>query len=156
MGVHWEPTLLWLILLVALVLIEMFTMGLTTIWFAGGSLAAFLLSFTKAGAAAQLILFLIVSFVLLLLIRPLAKSRFNGARVRTNAESLIGETGLVMEPVDNVRAQGRVEVQGQEWAARTVRNGELLQTGDRVKVISISGVKLMVEKEPDPRQEAQN
>lgn len=146
MGFQLEPTIAWLIILVAMVLIEIFTLGLTTIWFAGGALAAFLLSFSKAGIPGQVILFLIVSFVLLLLIRPLAKKRFNGKRVRTNAESLIGETGVVIEPIDNLKTQGRVVVHGQEWAARTVKEGETLEKDALVKVVAISGVKLMVEK----------
>lgn len=149
MGFQLEPTIGWLIILIAMVLIEVFTLGLTTIWFAGGALAAFLISFTKVGIPGQAILFLIVSFVLLLLIRPLARTRFNGQRVRTNAESLIGQNGVVMEPIDNLKAQGRIIVHGQEWAARTVKEGEVLEKDTLVEVISISGVKLMVEKKAE-------
>lgn len=123
MGFQLEPPMAWIIILVIMVLIEVFTLGLTTIWFAGGALAAFVVSIAGGRVPAQVIVFLIVSLILLLLIRPLAKTRFNSKRVRTNAESLIGEIGVVTEPIDNLNAQGRIVVHGQEWAARTVQEG---------------------------------
>lgn len=146
MGFHLEPPIIWLILLVVFVVIEIVTMGLTTIWFAGGAVAAFLVSLANAGIYIQVIIFLIVSFVLLLLVRPITRKHFNVERVRTNAQTLIGETAVVMEPIDNLKAQGRVIVKGQEWAARNINEGELLEKDTCVRVISISGVKLMVEK----------
>lgn len=146
MGFRLEPTLIWLILLVAFVLIEVLTLGLTTIWFAGGSLVGLLVSLTGVGFLVQVILFLVVSFVLLLLVRPYAHRHFNKERVRTNAQTLIGETAIVIEPVDNLRAQGRVIVHGQEWAARNQKEGELLDKDTHVRVTDISGVKLIVEK----------
>lgn len=145
MGFQLESPMAWIIILVIMVLIEVFTMGLTTIWFAGGALAAFVVSIAGGGIPAQVIVFLIVSLILLLLIRPLAKTRFNSKRVRTNAESLIGEIGVVTEPIDNLNAQGRIVVHGQEWAARIVQEGVQADKGAHVKVLSISGVKLMVE-----------
>lgn len=153
MGFQLESSTVWLILLVAMVLIEIFTLGLTTIWFAGGAMAGFLASLLGAGIPVQVILFLAVSFVLLLLVRPLARNRFNGKRVRTNAESLIGETGIVIEPIDNLRARGRVVVNGQEWSARTVQEGETAKKDERVRVVSISGVKLMVERAENTQRE---
>ena len=146
MGFHLEPPLAWLIILVAMVLIEIFTLGLTTIWFAVGALAAFFASLAGAGLHVQIILFFAASFVMLLLVRPWAQKHFNRERVRTNAQTLIGETAVVIEPIDNLKAQGRVAVRGQEWAARNVNEGEPLEKDVQVKVRAISGVKLVVEK----------
>ncbi|MEI3340167.1 MAG: hypothetical protein V8R80_09710 [Eubacterium sp.] len=81
MGFQLEPPMAWIIILVIMVLIEVFTLGLTTIWFAGGALAAFVVSIAGGRVPAQVIVFLIVSLILLLLIRPLAKTRFNSKRV---------------------------------------------------------------------------
>ena len=72
-----SPSMVWLILLVIFILTEIATVGLLTIWFAGGSLAAFFVSLTQAGTGIQIVIFLIVSFVLVLLIRPLAQKKFN-------------------------------------------------------------------------------
>ena len=133
-----SPSMVWLILLVIFILTEIATVGLLTIWFAGGSLAAFFVSLTQAGTGIQIVIFLIVSFVLVLLIRPLA------GHIRTNAQTLIGEEAVVLEPINNLRSQGRVMIHGQEWAARSVDEKETFEKNAVVLVQSISGVKLMV------------
>ena len=112
-------TIYWLVLFVILLVIEIFTMGLTTIWFAGGALAAFLAGVLGFGLAVQIVVFLVVSVLLLVLTRPIAVKYFNKERQKTNAESLIGQHGLVLEEVDTLKSTGRVEVNGQEWSAKT-------------------------------------
>lgn len=141
-----EPPIVWLILLAAFIVIEILTLGLTTLWFAGGALAALLVSIANGNIFIQVVVFLLVSFVLLSMVRPLAQKRFNKDRIKTNAQTLIGMTAVVMEPIDNLRAQGRVTVKGQEWAARNVNEGEVLEKDCHVRVTAISGVKLIVEK----------
>ena len=136
-----SPSMVWLILLVIFILTEIATVGLLTIWFAGGSLAAFFVSLTQAGTGIQIVIFLIV---LVLLIRPLAQKKFNSGHIRTNAQTLIGEEAVVLEPINNLRSQGRVMIHGQEWAARSVDEKETFEKNAVVLVQSISGVKLMV------------
>ena len=79
-----------------------------------------------------------------LLIRPLAQKKFNSGHIRTNAQTLIGEEAVVLEPINNLRSQGRVMIHGQEWAARSVDEKETFEKNAVVLVQSISGVKLMV------------
>lgn len=141
-----EPPIVWLILLVAFIAVEILTLGLTTLWFAGGALAALLVSIANGNIFIQVVVFLLVSFVLLSMVRPLAQKHFNQDRIKTNAQTLIGMTAVVMEPIDNLKARGRVTVKGQEWAARNVNEGEVLEKDTHVRVTAISGVKLMVEK----------
>ena len=136
--------MIWLILLVAFILIEIATVGLLTIWFAGGALAAFCVSLAQGGVAVQVIVFLIVALVLVLLIRPLAQKKFNSGHIRTNAQTLIGEEAVVIEPIDNLLSTGRVMIRGQEWTARSVDEKQKFKKDDVVSVVSISGVKLMV------------
>ncbi len=136
--------MIWLILLVIFILVEIATVGLLTIWFAGGALAAFFVSLSQLGTAVQVIVFLIVSFVLVLLIRPLAQKKFNSGHIRTNAQTLIGEDAVVLEPIDNLQSKGRVMIRGQEWSARSVDDKEKFEKDEVVQVMSISGVKLMV------------
>ena len=135
--------MIWLVLLVAFILLEIATVGLLTIWFAG-ALAAFFVSVAQGGVAVQVIVFLIVSLVLVLLIRPLAQKKFNSEHIRTNAQTLIGEEAVVIEPIDNLLSTGRVMIRGQEWAARSVDEKQKFKKDDVVSVVSISGVKLMV------------
>ena len=141
-----EP-LYWLIAVAVLILIEILTMGLTTIWFAGGALAAFLMALLNAPSILQIIAFIIVSFVLLMFTRPLALKLFNQKRERTNADALIGKEARVLEEINNFKGTGRVDVAGQEWTARqTVQsnNEESIMPGEAVEITAISGVKLMV------------
>ena len=105
-------TVYWLILFVILLIIEILTMGLTTIWFAGGALVAFVSGVIGFGLPVQVVAFLIVSVILLVLTRPLAVKYFNKERQKTNAESLIGEQALVTEDIDTLQAAGHVEIRG--------------------------------------------
>lgn len=134
----------WLIVFVVLLIIEIFTMGLTTIWFAGGAIAAYITGLLGIGAAGQIIVFIAMSLVLLVFTRPLAIKYFNQNRQKTNADSLIGQQGVVMEEIDTLNAAGRVLVNGQEWSAKTDGpNGKIAK--DRVVMIDgIQGVKLIV------------
>lgn len=135
----------WLIILVILIVIELTTMGLTTIWFAGGSLIAFIAAVLHAGLPLQIILFFAVSFVLLFFTRPIALKYFNVDRIKTNAESLVGETGIVLEEINNIQSSGRIQVKGQEWTARSVNEEAIVAVGHLVRIQRIEGVKLIVE-----------
>ena len=107
-------TIYWLILFVILLLIEIFTMGLTTIWFAGGAIVAFLSGVLGFGTVFQVVVFMVVSVLLLVITRPLAVKYFNQERQKTNAESLIGQQALVLEDIDTLQSVGKVEIRGQE------------------------------------------
>lgn len=136
--------MIWIILLVVLVLVELLTMGLTTIWFAGGSLIGLLTAVIGLPLWAQIISALIVSIILLLTTRPIAVKYFNKDRQRTNAESLIGHVAIVMSPINNLEGVGLVNVGGQEWSARSVDDEVVIPAGSVVEILSISGVKLIV------------
>lgn len=140
-----SSAIMWLIILVILVVVELATMGLTTIWFAGGSLVAFLAAVLHAGLPVQVVLFFGVSFVLLFFTRPIALKHFNVDRIKTNAESLIGENAIVLEEINNIQGCGRVQVKGQEWAARSTEDSKTVAAGQLVKIQRIEGVKLIVE-----------
>lgn len=137
-------TIYWLLIFVVLLVIEIFTMGLTTIWFAGGALVAFAAGILGLGLPVQVILFIVVSVVLFVGTRPLAMKYFNKEREKTNADSLIGKQAIVTEDIDTLQAKGRVEIQGQEWSARTVQSDGKVAAGTVVVVEEIQGVKLLV------------
>ena len=138
-------TVFWLVVLVVLVIIELLTMGLTTVWFAGGALIATVAALFHAPLALQVILFLLVSALLLFFTRPLAVKYFNKDRVRTNAESLVGHQAIVISEIDNLQGIGQVNVGGMEWSARTRIDGVKLPVGTVTTVLGINGVKLVVE-----------
>lgn len=138
-------TVFWLVVLASLVIIELLTMGLTTVWFAGGALMATIASLFRAPFALQIIIFLVVSMLLLFFTRPLAVKYFNKDRVRTNAESLVGRQAIVISEIDNLQGIGQVNVGGMEWSARTRTDGVTLPVGTVATVLAINGVKLIVE-----------
>lgn len=140
-------TIFWLILFVVLLIIEIFTMGLTTVWFAGGALVAFVLSFAGLGLPVQIMVFLLVSILLLVLTRPIAIKFFNQERQKTNADSLIGQRAVVLETIDTLHGTGRVEVNGMEWAAKVEDVTAVIEAGTVVSIEGIQGVKLIVKKE---------
>lgn len=139
--------MLWLILFVILVVIEAVTVGLVTIWFAVGSLVAALLAWAGLGLPIQVIAFIVISVILFVITRPIAVRYFNKDREKTNAESLVGKNALVLEKIDNIRATGKVEVNGLEWTARTPDENLIIEPNEVVTVLGIEGVKLIVKRE---------
>ncbi len=139
--------LVWLILFIILLVLEIATMGLTTIWFAIGALAAFFADLLGAGIITQIVVFLAVSVLTLILTRPVALKYFNPKREKTNAQSLIGQKALVTERIDSLRGVGRAEAGGMEWSAKT-KGEEIIEPDTVVIIKGIEGVKLVVEKMP--------
>jgi len=138
-------TIVWLIVLIVCLGVELATMGLASIWFAGGSIPAIIAAAFGAPLWLQILLFLIVSLVLLFFTRPVAVKYFNKDRVKTNAESLIGHTAIVISDINNLEGIGQVTVSGQEWSARSMVEGITIPVGAVVTVRGINGVKLIVE-----------
>ena len=136
----------WLIGFVVLVGIEIATMALTTIWFAGGAVVAFILSLFDTSIEIQLAAFVATSFVLLFLTRPFASKYVNSQTVKTNAQELIGKEARVTVEINNVLGTGSAIAGGQEWTARSRKPEAVYTVGTVVKIQGIEGVKLIVEK----------
>ena len=135
----------WLALLIIFVVVECLTVGLVSIWFAGGALVAMILAMAGAGAIWQDIAFIIVSGLLLVATRPFVKKYLMNKKVKTNYESVIGEVAKVTESIDNYNQTGVAFVDGKEWTARSTVDTVVIEKGALVKVAAIEGVKLMVE-----------
>lgn len=137
-----EP-LYWLILLAILIVVEIATLGLTTIWFAGGAMVAFVLAMFGVHPVIQFVAFIFISIVLLISIRPIASKYFNIKRVRTNYESLIGSEAKVTNLIDNFNQTGTAIVNGMEWTARSDAD-QMIPEGAKVTIVDVQGVKLIV------------
>lgn len=135
----------WLIITVILIAVEIVTLGLTSIWFAGGALIAGLISLTGVHWLVQILVFAVVSTILFVFTRPIATKHFMKNIQKTNVDSLIGKEGVVKQDIDNIEAKGVVKLNGMDWTARSV-DGTKIPAGDKVLVDSIDGVKLMVVK----------
>ncbi len=140
-----EPVIwIWLGVLVVFVLFEFVTPSLTTIWFAGGALVAFIMALCRLPLWAQILAFLVVSLVLLFFTRPVFTKIFKIGSDKTNVEGLIGKKARVFEEIDNNRPSGGAVVGGQEWTARAGEDAEVIPEGAIVEIVAISGVKLIV------------
>lgn len=139
----------WLVAFVILIGIEAATMALTTIWFAGGAVFAFFAAVFGFSVQTQLVVFLIVSFILLLFTRPLAMRFVNRETVKTNVDGLIGRKAKVITKIDNNEPSGATVVDGQEWTARSTDDAVTIPVGTHVVIKEVRGVKLMVEPVPE-------
>lgn len=135
---------IWLIVFIVLTAIEMATFQLVTIWFAFGAVAAFVASMFPTSLEVQLIIFLAVSMLLLILVRPFASRCLHSKTVKTNADSLIGDYATVTARIHNREGFGKAVIRGQEWTAAAEQEDDIIEAGSRVRVTGIRGVKLIV------------
>lgn len=143
-----EP-ILWLILLAVLLVTEAVTVGLTTIWFAGGALVAAIASGLGAGILIQWILFLSISVVLLIFTRPLAVRYMNRGVEKTNVDSLIGKRAVVIQKINNLEQTGQVRINDIEWMARSLSDDMHIPENAIVVIEDVQGVKLIVREEKE-------
>lgn len=136
---------IWLGAFVFFAAMELMTFGLTSIWFAVGSLAACLAYLLGGNWIVQAITFIVVSLFVLILVRPYAKKYINNRAEKTNVEAMTGKTAKVIARIDNIAATGMVMVDGIEWTARSA-NDEVIEKGALVTVVAVEGVKVIVKK----------
>ena len=136
---NWNMAVVWLVILVACLALEIATLGLSSIWFAIGALAATVVALLHGPLWLQNTLFVAVSLLLLFFTRPINKDR-----VKTNVEGLIGKQAIVISEIDNLQGIGQITVGGQEWSARSVTDTVKFPVGTVVEVTAVQGVKLIV------------
>ena len=138
------PMLVWLGLLILFAAGEAVSVGLTSIWFAAGSLAALVCALLNGPLWLQITLFIVVSVLCLLAARPLAKRYLNGKVQPTNMDRILGKEAQVTEDIDNIQGRGAVTIGGITWSARS-HSGDPIPAGQLVRVLRIEGVKVFVE-----------
>ena len=139
---NWEA-IFWLIAMVVFAAAEAMTISLVSVWFAVGALGAVIVALTGGGLAFQVTVFLALAIALLLSLRGLVRKHFAPRVTRTNIDSVIGATGVVLTPVNNIAALGQVQIGGVEWSARSSDNSHI-PAGTLVRVDRIEGVKVFV------------
>lgn len=143
-------SIVWLVLLVGLLIVEASCpCHLVSIWFAVGSLAAFIASLLSAPLWLQIALFMVVSGSLLALMWPLVKKFLTPKVEKTNIDSVIGSTGRVTAAINNVDASGQVKLGAMYWTARST-SGEVIPEGTLIRVDRIEGVKVFVSVVEEP------
>ena len=135
---------IWLGIMIAFLVLEAVTVGLVTIWFAAGALAALIASALGVGIMGQITLFFVVSLALLCFTRPIAVKYINPHKVRTNYEDVVDKMVKITECVDNKKCTGTAVLNGQEWTARMQNDDLILPEGEMAKVAAVEGVKLIL------------
>ena len=124
-------------------IVELATLSLVSVWFSIGAIVAILFNYLKFDIVIQIIGFLAGSFLTFLIFRPILRKQIEGKKVRTNYDRLIGKKGQVIKSI-GAENFGQVRVENQLWSA-VEKNNLTLKEGELVKVLDISGVKLIVE-----------
>ena len=139
----------WLVIAIIMLVIEVVTTGLATIWFAVGALVAMVMDLCGAPLVAQIAVMAgvsIICFVLCMIwIKPKLESLRKKNIQRTNADRLIGKDGIVIVPLNRTEGKGQVKIDGQVWSAKADTD---IAEGIKVTVKAIEGVKLVVEIAP--------
>ncbi len=135
-----DSTYLWLILAVALSVLELSTVTLVSIWFVIGALFAFGVSFISESLILQAVVFITASGASLALTRPLVKKYLIRKPSPTNRDMLIGTTGIITRDVLPDK-KGRVKSGDVDWMAQS---DVYIPRGTPVKIESIHGATLAV------------
>ena len=143
--------ILWFVLMCVFLAAEAGTVSLVSIWFAIGALASLVVSLIGGEVWLQVVVFLVVAIVSLASLRPILRKYFNPKLQKTNVDAVIGATGKVIAPIDNIQATGQVKIGGMEWTARS-SDGQPLEEGAIIVVDRVEGVKVYVSKQEVPAE----
>ncbi len=135
--------LVWFAVIILAGVIEASTMDLSSIWFSAGAFVSLILAiFWPELYVLQIIVFLVVSVLLLLGLRPVFRNYIRKNEIKTNADKLVGKTAICSKRIPDGE-RGEVKIDGKIWTA--IAN-EAIEVEDRVEVLGIDGVKLVVKK----------
>jgi len=135
---------IWVALVIIFALIEIFTLGLTTVWFAIAAVLMVFLSFIPMPLTVQILIFLAISTALLIFTRPLVVKKFKIGKEKTNVDSLVGKHALVIKTIGEFE-RGEAKINGQIWSARSEDDTEITE-GNKCEILRIEGVQLIVRK----------
>lgn len=137
--------IVWLIVVIAMIVLEVSTYQLVTVWFALGAAVSLIASLFKVSGTAQLMIFVIVSLVSLIASRPLVKKIQSAPKEKTNADRVIGQIAKVIQPVraDN---RGRIRVDGLDWSAAVQNKEDSFEIGEEAQVVRIEGVTAYIQR----------
>ena len=130
------------------VVVEIVSLGLVLIMFAGGAFAAAVVSALGGPFWLQIVTFAVVSGLLLLALRPwlLRHLRHRMPLVETNVAAQVGRPAVVLAEVGPLG--GRIKLSGEVWSARSAREGLVLAAGTDVRVVRIDGATAIVDAVP--------
>lgn len=142
--------ILWIVVFAAFVVLESLTVSLTSIWFSGGALGALAVLVLGGGVRLQLTVFVLVSFALLILVRPVAARCMKGETKKQEQDGLIGRRVMVKTRIDNQADAGTAVYAGETWLARSDRDQVVLEAGEQAVITAVQGARLYVRPVSEP------
>lgn len=136
--------IIWFIIIIVAAVIEINTMDLSSIWFSAGALVSFILSLVNFNPIGQIVVFLAVSLLLLISVRPIVKNYLKTNVITTNSDRLIGKVAVCTKEI-LVGERGEVKIDGKYWMAVSTAEDDI-EVDEKVEVLAIEGVKLIVNK----------
>jgi membrane protein implicated in regulation of membrane protease activity len=137
--------ILWVIAAGVFAIGEMLTTSFFLAPFAVGATLAALIAAVGAGSVASWSVFILVSLLVLLVVRPIARSHTKvPPQIRTGAAALIGKQAIVLERIVNDEGVGCVKIDGEVWTARSLDEDHVIEKGSRVQVVEIRGATALV------------
>ena len=136
----------WIILAAICFVGEMITTGFFLMWFGVGAVVAAVLTYLGFAPTIQLVAFVVVSGVLVVASRPIAKRITKEPPKKAVSDRLIGKEGIVVQKI-STKASGIVKVGGDTWRAIS---DQKIEEGEYVVVEGIEGVKLVVKPQKQP------
>ncbi len=134
--------LIWFVVIIIAAFIEINTMDLTSVWFVIGALVAFILAIIDFIIPIQILAFLLISIILLISVKPIAKNYLKSNVVSTNADRLVGKVAICTKEI-RPGERGEVRIDGQFWSAITEEK-DVVKVDERVEILAIEGNKLIV------------
>jgi len=136
--------IIWLSIFVLAIIIEAITSDLTSIWFAGGAMIALIISFIPGVAWwIQVIVFIVISTVMILGLRPLAKKLLKTNITSSNIDEMAGKKGIMLKGYDELN-HGEVKINDVVWTAIGADESKAIAQGTKVVVVAVNGNKLIV------------
>lgn len=135
---------IWLGITVLAVIVEFSTSEMISIWFAGGGLVSTILAGFWVSWYIQLPVFIVVSFVGMLVFRKYVMTKLNKNVEKTNADSVIGKDFALLTPI-KFNSTGTIKVNDVIWNVITANPNEEVKEGTIVTVKEIKGNKHIVE-----------
>lgn len=138
--------LIWLGIIIFTIVLEFLTYDLVSIFFSAGGVVVLILSIIDSLTplhihwAVQVTVFLVVSLVLVLCVRPVTKRYLRRNEVKTNIDAIVGQHGISLDDI-LVDGRGTVRVNGTVWTA--VSNENILRD-EKIEVLAVEGNKLIV------------
>lgn len=145
MDVNYFHLALWFLIFLILIIVEVLTINLSTIWFIIGSVFAFFSSFFTRNLNYQIIVFIVFTIISIILTKRFLTKVSNFKKINTNVDSIIGRTCLVTKDINNLLNQGEIVIDKNIWSALSKDDNVVIKEGTKVKICDIKGVKVIVE-----------